>query len=136
MRLQLTEREVASESDIERVFRTVDRKVVDGVWGFSVVGAKFTSRILQLSTDRRLPSIVNRKEWVEQGGLFSYAADLAAIGRSAAPYVDKIIKGAKPGTLPVQQPTMFELVINLKTATALGLEIPEKLLLRADRVIK
>jgi putative ABC transport system substrate-binding protein len=83
-----------------------------------------------------MPLVSHRKEWVQQGALFSYAPDLAAIGRLAAPYVTKILNGTEPGDLPVQEPTKFELVINLKTAKALGLTIPPSLLLRADEVIQ
>jgi len=98
--------------------------------------ANFTSLVLRLATERRLPLISHTKNWVQQGALFSYATDLAVIGRSAASYVDKILRGANPSDLPVEQPTKFELVINRKTAKALGLTIPQSLLLRADQVIE
>ena len=92
--------------------------------------------IVDFTTRTRLPSSFDYRDWVELGGLMSYGASLADNFRRAATYVDKILKGAKPADLPVEQPTKFELVINLKTAKALGLTIPQSLLLRADEVIE
>jgi ABC-type uncharacterized transport system substrate-binding protein len=84
----------------------------------------------------RLPSTYNNKQSVDAGGLMSYGADLAASYRRVANYVDKILKGTKPADLPVEQPTKFELVINLKTTKQIGLTIPQSMLYRADKVIK
>jgi len=84
----------------------------------------------------RLPSVSTQTQWVEAGGLMSYAASLPDIYRRAASYVDKILKGAQPGDLPIEQPTKFEMVINLKTAKALGLTIPQTVILQADKVIE
>ena len=92
--------------------------------------------IVELAAKHQLPSTYHLKQFVEVGGLMSYAPDVAQMSRRAAVYVDKILKGAKPGDLPVEQPTKFELVINLKTAKALGLKVPQSLLLRADEVIR
>ena len=92
-------------------------------------------RIAHLAERHRLPSMFALRQDVEAGGLMSYGTDLHAMQRRAANYVDRILKGAKPGDLPVEQPTKFELVINLKTAKALGLTIPSSLLARADQVI-
>jgi putative tryptophan/tyrosine transport system substrate-binding protein len=97
---------------------------------------RFTKQILELAIKNRLPSMHEVSTRVEAGGLMSYAADDAAIFRHAAVYVDKILKGAKPGEIPVEQPTKFEFVINLKTAKQIGLTIPPNVLARADKIIR
>ncbi len=94
------------------------------------------ARIVELAVKRRLPLMGNQREYAEAGGLLAYGIDQRDSFRWAAVYVDKILKGAKPADLPVEQPTKFELVINLRTAKALGLTIPQSLLLRADQVIE
>jgi putative ABC transport system substrate-binding protein len=93
-------------------------------------------QILELAAKRRLPAVVGNRQYAEAGGLVAYGADFLDLERRAATYVDKILKGARPADLPIEQPTKFELVINLKTAKALGLTIPPSLLLRADQVIE
>ena len=103
-----------------------------------VMPALFTEqrrRLAAVATQQRLPTMWYRREFVEAGGLMSYFANRSDMYRRAAPYVDKILKGRKPADLPVEQPTTFELVINSKTAKALGLTIPQSVLLRADQVI-
>jgi putative ABC transport system substrate-binding protein len=91
---------------------------------------------VELVAKSRLPAVYVSTNWVEAGGLMSYGPDRIAMYRRAATYVDKILKGTKPADLPVEQPTKFELVINLKTAKQIGLTIPPNVLGRADRVIK
>jgi putative ABC transport system substrate-binding protein len=93
-------------------------------------------RLAELMTQNRLPSVYLSREFVDAGGLMSYAPNVADLFRRAATYVDKILKGTKPADLPVEQPTKFELVINLRTAKALGLTVPQSLLARADEVIE
>ena len=91
---------------------------------------------IRLALKHRLPAVSATRVFPEAGGLMSYAASIAPLYSEVAVYVDKILKGAKPGDLPVQQPNVFELVVNLKTAKALGISVPRSLLLRADHVIE
>jgi putative tryptophan/tyrosine transport system substrate-binding protein len=93
-------------------------------------------RIADLAAKNRLPAIYPWKHFVDSGGLMSYGPIFAAVGRDVARYVDKVLKGTKPADLPVEQPTRFELVINLRAAKALGLTIPPVVLMRAEKVIK
>jgi putative ABC transport system substrate-binding protein len=102
-------------------------------------GAVFESRrtqIVDLAGKSRLPAIYYKAEFVEDGGLMTYATSWTDLSRRAATYVDKILKGAKPADLPVEQPTKFEFIINLKAAKQIGLTIPPNVLARADRVIR
>jgi len=100
------------------------------------VHQRYIGRIVAFTSETRLPAMYQLKEAVDRGGLMSYGASLPDLGRRAASYIDKILKGAKPADLPVEQPTKFELVINLKTAKALGLTIPPSVLGRADQIIE
>jgi putative ABC transport system substrate-binding protein len=135
--LELVAREASEHIDLERIFGSLKQGDVDGIVSASVnLQIRFTSRLIRLALGKRLPLASYRKEAAQQGALFSYAPDDAAVGRRAAEYVDRILKGAKPADLPIEQPTKFELVINLKTAKALGLTIRPSLLLRADQVIE
>ena len=94
------------------------------------------ARLAQVAARSRLPAVYGQSEYVAAGGLMSYGTDFQDMWKRAAPYVDKLLKGAKPADLPVEQPIKFEFVINLRTAKALGLTIPPSLLLRADQVIE
>jgi putative ABC transport system substrate-binding protein len=96
----------------------------------------YRAQIAGMALGHRLPSMFDGREYSEAGGLISYGANVSDLFRRAATYVDRILKGAKPADLPMEQPTTFELVVNLKTAKALGLTIPQSLLLRADQVIE
>jgi putative ABC transport system substrate-binding protein len=92
--------------------------------------------IVEFAAKNRLPALYPNDEYITDGGLISYAANIHEMHRRAATYVDRILKGAKPGELPVEQPTKFELIINLKTAKAIGLAIPPNILARADKIIR
>jgi putative tryptophan/tyrosine transport system substrate-binding protein len=102
----------------------------------TAVNYAHTRSIIEFAARQRLPAMYEFREGPESGGLMSYGSNLADLFRRAATYVDKILKGAKPGELPIEQRTKFELIINLKTAKALGLTIPQSLLHRADEVIQ
>lgn len=137
LKITLVRREASTQADLEHVFGALKPREVDGVFVVSpYLYLKFSSVLVRLATKKRLPLPSHRKEWVEQGALFSYRQDTAADGAGAARYVDRIFRGTKPADLPVQQPTTFELVINLKVAKALGLTVPQTVLLRAHRVIE
>jgi putative ABC transport system substrate-binding protein len=129
--------EVRDLKEIETAFREARKGRADGVLVLtSPVTNSHRSQIVDLAIKNRLPAIYYTAEWVEAGGLLTYGANLIDLWRRAATYIDKILKGAKPADLPVEQPTKFELVINLKTAKQIGLTIPPNVLARADRVIK
>jgi putative ABC transport system substrate-binding protein len=135
VRLQFVE--ARSPADFERAFSDMTRERAGALTvrpaPMFVSGRR---RLVDLAAKNRLPAVYPWREFVDAGGLMAYGPNLADLYRRAAPYVDRILKGAKPGNLPVEQPTKFELVINLKTAKALGLTIPPSLLQRADQVIE
>jgi putative ABC transport system substrate-binding protein len=137
LKLTLQPCEVRSADDIERVFAVLNKQRPDGLYvsggPLMIISQKQTTGFALKS---RLPSMYGARERVEAGGLMSYAADQAESYRRVATYVDRILKGAKPADLPVEQPTKFELVINLKTAQQIGLMMPPNVLARADRVIR
>jgi putative ABC transport system substrate-binding protein len=128
---------VRSPGDLERIFFEIGKDRADAVLVQpSPDTDEMRDRIIQLAERQRLPSIFAWRQDAEAGGLMSYGADLFDVQRRAAIYVDKILKGAKPADLPIEQPTKFAFVINLKTAKTLGLSIPQSLLLRADEIIQ
>ncbi len=124
--------------DFEKVFAALNKQRPDGLYALTAgpVMRPNLKRIVGFALKSRLPSVYFSREAVEAGGLMSYGRDVADGYRRVAIYVDKILKGAKPADLPVEQPTKFELVINLKTAKALNLTIPQSVLYRADKVIR
>ena len=128
---------VSVPEDLEKAFKQMVRHRAEGVLVFPdtmLYGQR--AEIVRLAEQARLPAVYWAKAYVESGGLLSYAANLADVARRAADYVDRILKGERPGDLPIQQPTKLELAINLNAAKALGLTIPPSLLLRADQVIE
>jgi len=137
LRLTLQPHEVQDPSDFPRAWSTMTRSRPDALIIFvSPLTTAYRPIIVEFAIKQRLPTMFGVKADVEAGGLISYSADLADVFRRAAYYVDRILKGAKAGDLPIERPTRFEFVINLKTAKALGLTIPQTLLLRADHVIE
>jgi putative tryptophan/tyrosine transport system substrate-binding protein len=130
--------EVRAADDFEKVFAALNKERSDGLYvpgGGQLMNAN-RKRIADLALKSRLPSVYGTREDVEAGGLMSYGADQADSYRRVAYFVDRILKGAKPADLPVEQPTKFELVFNLKTAKQIGLTIPPEVLARANRLIK
>jgi ABC-type uncharacterized transport system substrate-binding protein len=129
--------EVRAAEDFDKVFAALSKERPNGLYvlGGGLMNAN-RKRIADFALKSRLPSTHSNREFVDAGGLMYYGADLAASYRRVAYYIDKILKGTKPADLPVEQPTKFELVINLKTAKQIGLTIPPNVLARADRVIR
>jgi ABC-type uncharacterized transport system substrate-binding protein len=135
--VELRIHEVRDPPAFEHAFEAIGRERAGAVMVLpDPMFVSYRERIVALSAKTRLPAIYAHREYMDEGGLMFYGASLADMWRRAARYVDKILKGAKPADLPVEQPTKFELVINLKTAAALGLTIPPSILARADEVIE
>ena len=130
--------EVRDADDFERVFAALSKQRPDGLYvaGGGPLMSANRKKIVGFALKSRLPSVYQSKEAVDAGGLMSYGVDLADSYRRVAIYVDKILKGANPATLPVEQPKKFELVINLKTAKEIGVTIPQSVLHQATKVIK
>lgn len=135
--VQLQYLEIQAPKDIEIAFRAASQEHAEGVLVLTTpVLISRRKQVAELAVKDRLPTIYGRPEYVEDGGLLSYATSFTDLSRRAAIYVDKILKGAKPAELPVEQPTKFELIINLKAAKQIGLTIPPSVLARADKIIR
>ena len=134
--LRLIERPVRTEDEVRSVISTARKGEVDGIFATRLLSLNIPGSILEIAPKRTIPTMFNDAFYVERGGLASYAPSLYGLGRQASRLVDRILKGARPADLPVEQPTKFELVINLKASKALGLTIPQSVLLRADRLIE
>jgi putative ABC transport system substrate-binding protein len=135
--VQLQVAEVRARNDLELAFAAIKRERAEAVFMIrSPIVTDLTKRIANLAVESRLPAIYDDKRFPQNGGLMSYGTDLADLDRRAAIYIDKVLKGAKPAELPIERPTKFELVINLRTANALGIKIPAHLLMEADAVIE
>lgn len=135
--VQIVAREARTTEEIEPAIAALARERV-GATFVMADGIYFSNRqrIVQLGSSHRMPMLFQQREYAELGGLMSYGQPLRESIRRAAAYVDKILKGAKPADLPIEQPTLYELVVNLRTAKALGITIPQSVLLRANRVIE
>jgi putative ABC transport system substrate-binding protein len=135
--IQLQILEATGRNDFDRAFEAATKGHAGAITVLSS-GIFHTHReaLVSLSAKNRLPGMYDHKDYAEAGGLMSYGPDVPEMFRRAATYVDKILKGTKPADLPVEQPTKFELVMNLKTAKQIGVTIPQSVLYRADKVIK
>jgi putative ABC transport system substrate-binding protein len=135
--LKLQFQEVKEPDDLNRAFEAITKARTGAlIVTAGPFGSANRKRVVEFAAKSRLPAIYYRREFVEGGGLMSYAANPNDLARRAAIFVDKILKGAKPADLPVEQPTKFQLVINLKAAKQIGLTIPPSVLAKADTVIK
>ena len=135
--LKLQSLEIRNVADIEQSFSAITKERTDAIMTLPQSGINIhRSRIVEFAERNRLPSTHADRLWVEAGGLMSYGPDNIDLWRRAATYVDKVLKGAKPADVPVEQPRKFEFHINLKTAKQIGVTIPQKVLVRADRVIR
>jgi putative ABC transport system substrate-binding protein len=137
LRIHIQFLDARSSKDVESAFREAIRSRADAVLVPTMpIVASQRAQIAELAVKNRLPAMYGQPEYLDAGGLMFYGASITELFRRAATFVDKILKGAKPADLPVEQPTKFEFVINLKTAKQIGLTIPQKVLIRADRVIR
>ena len=129
--------EARNLSELDRAFAAMTRQQADAIIVLAdVMLSEHRGRLAELAAKARLPAVYGLQEHVEAGGLMAYSASRAELFRRAATYVDKILKGTKPADLPIEQPTKFELIVNLRTARALGITIPAAILVRADQVIQ
>jgi putative ABC transport system substrate-binding protein len=138
LRVQLQSVELRRAEDLERTFSAITNQRAQGLIVQTPNPVLFSNRstIASFAQKNRLPSIYGQSVYADDGGLMSYGANIVESWRRAVTFVDKILKGAKPADLPVEQPTKFELVVNMKTARTLGVAIPQTILVRADRVIE
>jgi ABC-type uncharacterized transport system substrate-binding protein len=129
--------ELRAQSDLDHALSSVGSWRAHAIWVFDdPVTLQYTPQIALFALKRRIPTLFPVRAYIPEGGLLSYGASFTQQCRRSAIFVDKILRGAKPGDLPIEQPTKFELVINVKTAKALNLTIPESILVRADEIIK
>jgi putative tryptophan/tyrosine transport system substrate-binding protein len=137
LKLRIESFKVRKSDDIDKAFAAIAKSRVDALLLESdPVFNVNRPNVIKLVAKNRLPAIYPERRWVEDGGMMAYGTDLIEVARRAAIFVDKILRGTKPADLPVEQPTKFELAINLKTAKEIGVTIPQSVLFRADRVIK
>jgi putative tryptophan/tyrosine transport system substrate-binding protein len=135
--LRLQRAEVSGPAELERAFSAMQASGINGVLVVSdPIFQRYAGQIAELAVKHRLPTISEVPEFAEAGGLIQYGLSISDLGRQSAAFVDKILKGAKPGDLPAERPTKFEFLINIKTAKAIGLTVPREVLMRAEKVIK
>ncbi len=135
--LELDIRKASTAADLKRIFRSLRPGEVDGAFLLSNnLRQNHSALTIKLAKEARLPVQGSRKEWVEQGALFSYGIDLAPLGRAGARYIDSILRGTSPTDLPVEKIPKIEFALNLKTASRLGIKIPQDMIIRADKVYR